>query len=557
MERKQYSLGLDFGTESVRCLAVGIDSGEEKAMAIHEYSDGVITEKLPETFVLLEADWALQNPRDWLDSMREVIGKTLRDGEIDSSEVVSLGVSFTSCTVLPTTDDGTPLCFLSRWKSEPHAWPKLWKHHAAQSEASLINELGQKEKEPWLKRYGGIISSEWLFPKALQIFKESRECFAASQRIIEGGDWIVWKLVGQEMRSVCQAGYKALWNSEEGYPSQTFLEKLDKGFGQVLSKLGGKHFPVGTRAGELTCEMASQLKLPSGIPVATAIIDAHSAVFASGVYTPGRMVMAMGTSTCHLIMDKKEMFAEGVAGVVQDGVFPGYYAYESGQAAVGDIFAWVTKLGLPEDYYKESKEINISIHELLLRKSVDQKVGQHGLLALDWLNGNRSVLMDSDLSGVLVGLTLNTKAEDIYRAMIEGTAFGTRVIIEKFEKNGIKVEEIYACGGLVSNSMLMQIYSDITGKTINVAASEQTTALGAAILGVMAAGPECEGFSTMENVIAKMTMPPQRIYHPNSENHKIYEKLYEKYILLHDYFGREKPAVMKELKYYLTKNSKK
>ena len=550
MERKQYSLGLDFGTESVRCLAVDINSGEEKAMAIQEYSDGVITGQLPDTFVQLETDWALQNPRDWLDSMRGVIGQTLRDGAIDSSEVACLGVSFTSSTVLPTTDDGTPLCFLSRWKSEPHAWPKLWKHHAAQPEASLINELAQKEKEPWLKRYGGKISSEWLFPKALQIFKESPECFAASQHIVEGGDWIVWNLVGQEMRSVCQAGYKALWNSEDGYPSQSFLEKLDKGFGQVLNKLGKKHFSVGTRAGELTSEMASQLSLPSGIPVATAIIDAHSAAVASGMDAQGRMVMVMGTSTCHLIMDKKEVFAEGVAGVVKEGILPGYYAYESGQAAVGDIFAWVTKLGLPEDYYKESKEKNISIHELLLRKSVDQEPGQHGLLALDWLNGNRSVLMNSDLSGVLVGLTLNTKPEDIYRAMIEATAFGTRVIIENFEKNGIKVEEIYACGGLVNNSMLLQIYSDITGKTIKVAASAQTTALGAAILGVMAAGLECEGFSTIENVIAKMTMPPQAVYQSNQGNHSGYKNLYEKYIQLHDYFGRGKPVVMKELKFY-------
>ena len=356
--------------------------------------------------------------------------------------------------------------------------------------------------------------------------------------------------MGQEMRSVCQAGYKALWNSEDGYPSQSFLEKLDKGFGQVLNKLGEKHFSVGTRAGELTSEMASQLSLPSRIPVATAIIDAHSAAVASGMDAQGRMVMVMGTSTCHLIMDKKEVFAEGVAGVVKDGILPGYYAYESGQAAVGDIFAWVTKLGLPEDYYKESEEKNISIHELLLRKSVDQEPGQHGLLALDWLNGNRSVLMNSDLSGVLVGLTLNTKPEDIYRAMIEATAFGTRVIIENFEKNGIKVEEIYACGGLVSNSMLLQIYSDITGKTIKVAASGQTTALGAAILGVMAAGLECEGFSTIENVIAKMTMPPQAVYQSNQGNHSRYKNLYEKYIQLHDYFGRGKPVVMKELKFY-------
>jgi L-ribulokinase len=548
VKQRQYSLGLDFGTESVRCLAVDIDSGEEKAVAVYEYPDGVITKQLPKTSVTLNRDWALQNPHDWLDGMREVVHQVLREGEIDSAAVVSLGICFTSSTVLPTTEDGTPLCFLTPWEFEPHAWPKLWKHHASQPEANLINELARKEQEPWLKRYGGLISSEWLIPKALQIFRESPECFTAAQRFIEGGDWIVWKLVGREMRSVCQAGYKALWNSEDGYPSQQFLEKLDKGFGQVLKKLGKEHFPVGTRAGGLTVEMASNLKLSPRVHVATAVIDAHSAVVASGVASQGKLVLVMGTSTCHLVMDKKEVFAEGVAGVVKDGILPGYYAYESGQAAVGDVFAWVAKLGLPEEYYNESRSLGLSLHELLVRKSVDQKPGQHGLLALDWLNGNRSVLMDTDLSGVLVGLTLNTKPEDIYRAMIESTAYGTKVIIDTYEKSGIKIEELYVCGGHIKNPLLLQVYSDITGRTIKIVASAQATALGAAILGVVTVGPKNEGFSSYANAISKMTKPAKAIYQPNQENQRIYEDLYKKYILLHDYFGREQPSIMGELK---------
>ena len=549
MKQRQYSLGLDFGTESVRCLAVDIDSGEEKAVAVYEYLDGVITKQLPKTSVTLKRDWALQNPHDWLDGMCEVVHQVLQEGKIDSAAVVSLGICFTSSTILPTTEDGTPLCFLTPWEFEPHAWPKLWKHHASQPEASLINELARKEQELWLKRYGGLISSEWLIPKALQVFRESPECFSAAQRFIEGGDWIVWKLVGQEMRSVCQAGYKALWNSEDGYPSQQFLEKLEKGFGQVLKKLGKEHFPVGTRAGGLTVEMASHLKLPPGVHVATAIIDAHSAVVASGVSTQGKMVLAMGTSTCHLVMDKKEVFTEGVAGVVKDGILPGYYAYESGQAAVGDIFAWVTKFGLPEEYYNEARSIGISLHELLTRKCIDQKPGQHGLLALDWLNGNRSVLMDSDLSGVLVGLTLNTKPEDIYRALIESTAFGTKVIIDTYETSGIKIEELYVCGGLIKNPLLLQVYSDITGRPIKVTASTQTTALGAAILGAVTADPEYGSFISYANSISRMTKPSQIIFQPNQENHKTYEKLYKRYILLHDYFGRERSSIMEELKF--------
>jgi L-ribulokinase len=545
-----YALGLDFGTESVRCLAVDIDSGEEKAVAVYDYPDGVITQKLPKTSIPLGVEWALQNPQNWLDGMIQVVRQVLQEGGIDSSSVVSLGVCFTSSTVLPTTEDGTPLCFFTQWESEPHAWPKLWKHHAAQAEASLINDLASKEPEPWLKRYGGMISSEWLFPKTLQVYTESPECFEATQRFIEGGDWIVWKLVGKEMRSVCQAGYKALWNPTDGYPSAQFLEKLEKGFGSILTKLGKEHFPIGTRAGGLTIKMASQMGLRPETPVATAIIDAHSAVLASGVTKQRKMVLVMGTSTCHLVMDEKEIFIEGVAGVVRDGVLPGYFAYESGQSAVGDIFAWVTKQGISEAYYNESKELGISIHDLLVRKSVTQKPGQHGLLALDWLNGNRSVLMDSNLSGVLVGLNLNTRPEDIYRAMIEATAFGTRVIIDTYENNGISIDELCVCGGLVENSMLLQIYSDITERIIRVAGSSQTAALGAAILGVMTADSKNGRSSLYADIISRMTKPAKKIYYPNMETQKIYGKLFKKYLQLHDYFGREKPSLMKNLKFH-------
>lgn len=550
MKQKQYALGLDFGTQSVRCLAVDINSGDEKASAVYEYPDGVITHQLPNSSISLDADWALQNPQNWIDGMSQVVHQVLQDGGIDSSSVVSLGLCFTSSTILPTTEDGIPLCFFTQWESEPHAWPKLWKHHASQTEATLINEIACKEQEPWLERYGGMISSEWLFPKTLQVYKESPECFAATKRFIEGGDWIVWKLVGKEMRSICQAGYKALWNPKDGYPSVQFLEKLKKGFGSILTKIGKEHFPIGTRAGGLTIEMASQLRLLPETPVAVSMIDAHSAVLASGVSTTGKMVLVMGTSTCHLVIDKKEIFIDGVAGVVRDGILPGYFSYESGQSAVGDIFAWVTKQGIPEDYYNESKKLDISIHDLLVRKSEIQKPGQHGLLALDWLNGNRSILMNSDLSGVLVGLTLNTKPEDIYRAMIEATAFGTRVIIENYENSGIRIEELYACGGLIKNSMLLQIYSDITGRTIRVSASSQATALGAAILGVVAADSKSVKSFSYVDVLSRMTKPAQAIYQPNLDNQKIYEKLFKEYLILHDYFGREKAYLMKDLKNY-------
>ena len=547
MKPKKYAFGLDFGTESVRCLAVNIDSGEEKAVAVSKYPCGVITNKLPGTSITLESNWALQNPEDWLIGLREVVHQTLQDGKIASANVVGIGICFTSSTILPTTDDGTPLSSLPQWKSEPHAWPKLWKHHSAQPEADLINNLAQ-QGEPWLKKYGGLVSSEWLFPKTLQVFRESPECFNAAKRFVEAGDWLVWKLVGRETRSVCQAGYKALWNETDGYPSGLFLEKLKKGFSSILEKLGHEIFSVGTCAGGLTTEMASQLNLISGTPVGTAIIDAHSAVAGAGVADQGKMVMAMGTSTCHMVLNKKEVFVEGVAGVVKDGIVPGYYGYESGQAATGDIFSWVTEYGVPENYYKESREDGLSLHELLIKKALDQKTGDHGLLALDWLNGNRSVLMNSYLNGALIGLTLKTKPEDIYRAMIEATAFGTRIIIETFEKNGVNINELYACGGLTNNSLIMQVYSDITGRPIKVSASSQATALGAAILGAIAAGPKRGGYDSYGEAIEKMTLPTIKVYKSNSEDFQIYSKIFKNYIQLHDYFGRDHSALMKNLK---------
>lgn len=551
MKQRKYSLGLDFGTESVRCLAVDIISGEEKAVAVSKFADGVIVKSLPRTSVLLPSNWALQNPADWLDGLRIVVNRILEEGKIRPEEVVGLGVCFTSCTVLPTTDDGTPLCFLSEWVNEPHAWPKLWKHHSAQPQADLINNMAKEENEPWLKRYGGLISSEWLFPKALQVFHESQKCFATTKRFIEGGDWLVWKLCGREMRSACQAGYKGLWNIKEGYPSLSFLEKLSKGFGEIKDKLSCKIYPTGTCAGRLTSEMASKLNLLPGVPVSTSIIDAHAALAGSGIAVPGKMLMTMGTSTCHMMVSKKEFFAEGVAGVVKDGILPGYYGYESGQSAVGDIFAWVINYGVPEVYYKESKELGISLHELLIRKSIHQTVGGHGLVALDWLNGNRSVLMNSNLNGLLIGLTLNTKPEDIYRAMIEGTAFGTRTIINTYENSGIEIKELYACGGLTNNELLLQIYSDVTGLEIKVAASSQTTALGGAILGAIAAGSKREGYDSYEEAISKMTKPTQKLYKPNRKNQRTYNEMFKNYVLLHNFFGRENPSIMKSVKSFV------
>jgi len=554
MKTRKFSLGIDFGTESARAVLVDVSTGKEVATVVHQYRDGVIDRVLPRTKIKLEHDWALQNPGDWIETLKRAVPAVLRKAKVDSSDVIGIGIDFTSCTILPVTSEGTPLCMLKEFRNHPHGWAKLWKHHAAQPEADEINKLAHERGEEFIKRYGGRISSEWMFPKALQILREAPEIYRTAARIIEGGDWIVWQLTGNEKRSACQAGYKALWEKPaasggRGYPSKEFLKALDPAFELFVDeKLSHDIYPIGSVAGELKSDMAKLTGLKEGTPVATAYIDAHSAVPGTSVTEPGKMVMVMGTSTCHMVLGREKVLAEGVAGVVEDGIIPGYFGYESGQSAVGDIFAWYVKNGVPADYLAEARKKKVDIHTLLEAKASRLKAGGSGLLALDWWNGNRSVLMDADLSGMMVGLTLSTKPEEIYRMLIEATAFGTRRIIEAHEQQNIMVNELYACGGLTKNRLLMQIYADVTGREISVAASSQATALGAAILGAVAAGKERGGYDNFQDASRKMAHVKKEKFVPGLDNKKIYDEIYAEYLTLHDYFGRRGNDVMKRLK---------
>ncbi len=554
MKTRKYSIGIDFGTESARAALVDVGTGREAATVVHSYKDGVIDRVLPRTKIRLEHDWALQNPADWIETLKRVVPAVLRKAKVNPRDVIGIGVDFTSCTILPVATDGTPLCMLKQFRNSPHAWAKLWKHHASQPEADEINELALERGEEFIKRYGGRISSEWMFPKALQILHEAPDIYHAADRIIEGGDWLVWRLTGNEKRSACQAGYKALWEKPatvggRGYPSRDFLRVLDPAFELFADeKLAQDVHPIGSVAGGLRSDMAKLMGLRANIPVATAYIDAHAAVPGTSVTEPGKMVMVMGTSTCHMVLDKEKVLAEGVAGVVADGIIPGYFGYESGQSAVGDIFAWYVRNGVSADYLIEAKKKKVDIHTLLETKAARLKAGESGLLALDWWNGNRSVLMDADLSGLIVGLTVATTPEEIYRALIEATAFGTRRIIEAHEQQNIMVNELYACGGLTKNKLLMHIYTDVTGREISIAASSQATAIGAAILGAVAAGKERGGYDTFQEAAGKMAHVKKERYVPKLDNKRIYDEIYAEYLTLHDYFGRGGNDVMKRLK---------
>ncbi|HEU5029636.1 MAG TPA: ribulokinase [Spirillospora sp.] len=540
MSADGYVIGVDFGTLSGRAVVVRVSDGAELESAVHDYRDGVIDERLPDG-TPLGSDWALQSPQDWIDVLRSAVPEAVGAAGIEPCDVVGIGTDFTACTMVPTTGDGTPLSAL--FPSRPHAWPKLWKHHAAQGQADRINTLAAERREPWLPRYGGKISSEWAFAKGLQLLEEDPEMYQAAERWIEGADWIVWQLTGVETRNVCTAGYKAI-HQDGAYPSAEFLALLDPGFADFTSKLGHELSPLGARAGSLTARAAAWTGLPEGIAVAVGNIDAHVTAAAADAVRPGQMVAIMGTSTCHIISSDRLAEVPGMCGVVADGIVPGLWGYEAGQSGVGDIFAWYVGNQVPARYFEEAEKAGVSVHQYLTDLAADAPVGAHGLIALDWQSGNRSVLVDHELSGVVVGETLTTRAEEIYRALLEATAFGARTIIEAFTTSGVPVTEFIVAGGLLKNRFLMQTYSNVLRMPISTIASDQGSALGSAIHAAVAAG----AYPDVRAAGQAMGKLNKNVYTPDEEAAAAYDRLYAEYTLLHDYFGRGANDVMHRLK---------
>jgi L-ribulokinase len=550
MSQHKYTIGIDFGTESGRAVLVDVADGQEVATAVHSYADGAIDEALPGTGIQLPPDFALQNPQDYIEVLRTTIPAVLRESGVDPADVIGLGTDFTACTMLPIDEAGTPLCMKPEWRDNPYAWVKIWKHHAAQPEANRLNEIAAERGESWLSRYGGKISSEWLFPKVWETLNHAPQVYEAADRYIEGADWIVLQLTRQERRNSCTAGYKAIWHKRQGYPGGDFFSALDPRLRNVVDeKLSRDIYPLGQRAGGITPEMAVLTGLRPGTAVPVGNVDAHVSVPAATVVEPGRLVAIMGTSICHMVLGTEECIVPGMCGVVEDGIIPGFFGYEAGQSCVGDHFAWFVDNCVPSPYHEEARNRGLNAHQLLAEKAAQQKPGEHGLVALDWWNGNRSVLVDVDLTGLLLGATLATRPEDIYRALIEATAYGTRVIIEAFEKSGVAVNEIVACGGLPErNKLLMQIYADVTGREIRVAATAQAGALGSAMFAAVAAGKKAGGYASIFEAAERMARLQDVVYRPNPAHKAVYDQLYAEYLKLHDYFGRGENEVMKRLK---------
>ncbi len=539
------TIGVDYGTLSGRAVVVRVSDGAELGSAVHPYAHAVMSERLDAADGRrLPPEWALQVPADYVDVLRIAVPAALADAGADPSRVIGIATDFTACTMIPVTSDGTPLNELPAFADRPHAYVKLWRHHAAQEQADRINRVARETGAPWLARYGGAISSEWEFAKALQLLEEDPEVYAAMDHWVEAADWIVWQLSGRYVRNACSAGYKGILQ-DGAYPDEAFLAALDPGFASfVRDKLAHPIGRLGDAAGVLTAQAAAWTGLPEGIVVAVGNVDAHVSAPAADAVAPGQMLAIMGTSTCHVMNGDHLAEVPGMCGVVDGGIVAGLWGYEAGQSGVGDLFAWVVDALLPEADARAAREEGISPHELLTRRAAALEAGESGLIALDWHSGNRSVLVDHELSGLVLGLTLSTRVEEIYRALMEATAFGARTIVEAFAAAGVPVTEFVVTGGLPRNAFLMQVYADVLNMPISVAASAQGPALGSAIHAAVAAG----AYPDVPAAAAAMGARIPAAHLPRPEEAARYDVLFAEYTRLHDHFGRGGDDVMRRLK---------
>jgi L-ribulokinase len=535
-----YTIGLDYGTNSVRCVIVDVENGNEPGTAVYGYETG------QEGIIIDPNDHNLarQNPADYIKgvevTVKEAIAQAKKtDSSFDEAQIIGIGVDTTGSTPLPVDKEGTPLAMLDEFKDNPsaHAW--LWKDHTGHAEAAEITELAKNEHPEYLAKCGGIYSSEWFFSKILHCLRTDPKVFEAAYSWVECCDYITAALTGTEKpetikRSRCAAGHKAMFNDNwDGLPAKKFLTKLEPKLGDLRDRLYEKSLPADQIAGYLTKDWAQKLGIPAGIPVAVSAFDAHLGAVGAGV-AKGKLVKIIGTSTCDVMVGEKTPdFPDipGLCGIVDGSVLPGYYGLEAGQSAVGDIFNWFI------NYIQPGGKENGS-HEALTQKAANLKPGQSGLLALDWNNGNRTILVDQRLTGLLMGQTLHTKPEEIYRALIEATAFGALTIINRFEEYGVKINEVVNCGGIAEkNPLLMQIYADITNREMKIARSAQTCALGSAIAAAVVAGKKAGGYDNFGNAQAAMCGFKDVTYKPIAENHAVYKKLYVLYKQLHDALG--------------------
>ncbi|MBQ9156059.1 MAG: ribulokinase [Eubacterium sp.] len=547
----KYIIGVDYGTLSGRAIIADVETGRElPKVCDYNYPHAVMKTELPGG-KKLPVDYALQDPQDYLEALSNIVPDVMKENGVSPEDVIAIGVDFTACSVLPVDKEGTPLCFLGKYREDPMAYVQLWQHHGAQEEANEITRLAEERGEKFLARLGGKVSSESLIPRIWKIAKDDPELYHDMDEYLEAGDWIVEQLTGSRYRNSCDAGCKSLWHAQEGFPSKDFFRALDPRLENVVEeKLHSPIRPIGFKAGEITEKGARLTGLKVGTAVSVAIADGHASVAGTlEEAEEGQMVMIMGTSCAHFLVGTEDKIVPGCFSVAKDSVLPGFYGYECGQSGFGDHYAWFVNHCVPEEYSQMARAKGMDIHQYLTEKCAALNPGESGLLALDWWNGNRSVLNDSDLTGLIVGMRLTTRPEEVYRALIEATAYGTRKIVDTFEESGVPVEKIYATGGISQkNPVAMQIFADITNRPIRIAASKNSGALGSAVLASLAAGSERGGYDRIEDATRVMANLTDIEYRPNPQHVKLYDQLYKNYVELHDYFGRGQSNVMKDLK---------
>lgn len=545
-----FALGIDFGTQSARGVLVNIRTGEELGDCLYTYPHGVIDRGIPGMDVKLPPDFALQNPADYRAALETVLHDTWRSAGVDPAAVVAIGLDFTSCTILPVDENMEPLCQKPEWQSNPHSWVKLWKHHGAQAQAIHMAKVFARRQEPLLQQYGGNVLSEWLFPKLLEICEKAPEVYNAAYKFVHAADWVNYLMTGELVTGASISGFHCFWSEKAGWPKKELLEEIAPGFGSVLDgKIVTEVCPLVTQMGVLTKEMAERSGLTPGIPVACPLIDSHAGLPAAGVSADGDILVSLGTSLCHILINSRCVPMDGICGVTDGCTWPGLYSYEAGQTAGGDIFEWFVKNLVDAKVEAAAEKAGLSVFAYLTEKAQALRPGESGLLALDWWNGNRSPLGSADLSGLILGMTLNTRPEEIYRALVEATAFGTRSIVEHFEEKGVPVGKIITCGGMSRKSpLVMQIFADVLGRPLEVADRAQTAACGAAMHAMVALGKDRGGYASLEEVTTALARPVRGVYEPNPENHKVYTELFAMYTRLVDFFGRENPELMSRLK---------
>ena len=539
---KKYTIGVDFGTLSGRAVVVDTEDGRFLSECSRAYPKGIL-----ETFgkTVLPKEAAISDILDYEQVLFDTVREAVKMSGVSPDEIIGIAIDVTSSTFLPLDSDLRPLSFDPRFQDRYHAGLKLWKYHLAGPQAERITKLAEERDEPFLRRCGGIVNAEWMLPKLLETLENDPEVYDVAASFMEAADYLVYRLTGEETRSMCHAGYKLLWSKKDGYPDPDFLGALHPKFRDLRGKLRGREVFPGEIAGYLTKEAAGKTGLFPGTPVAASLIDAHVAVPSAGIDGPGQALIILGTSCCMLLLSEAERFVPGISGCVLDGVYPGIYAYEAGQSAVGDMFDWFVKNCVPAAYEEEAKARGISIHTLLSEKAALEKPGESGLIALDWWNGNRSCLADPALSGLILGLTLRTKPEEIYRALLESAAYGIRAIFDTFRECGVEVRSITASGGIsTKNPLMMQIYADVLNTPVDTAASGQGSAFGAAVYAAKAAGKEAGGYDDIREAARRMGHKGGAVYFPDSENSARYQKLYSEYRKLLSYFGQGGNEVM-------------